>query len=251
MINFYPFSIFYQRNLLVPNSQVLRIIIKNSVASAIHLTRREENFSLPSPMALCRKLRAIGEPVFPVRKNLWTRYRVRDKVSKGKFSISTKGRVFLPSNNFSFLKFETSVHYSFGRIVEIHTIIKIIKIKKLVTRSIKGHITLISFLYLSHFQFDSVSQSNQLTFQLYLWISVSWIKKHSILSPSISKHISIQPYIYTHDKILFHDAQRSKFSREITQREKVFLPRKKSIHRCALVEILLHGSCTRNSGRHV
>lgn len=248
MINFYPFSIFYQRNLLVPNSQVLRIIIKNSVASAIHLTRREENFSLPSPMALCRKLRAIGEPVFPVRKNLWTRYRVRDKVSKGKFSISTKGRVFLPSNNFSFLKFETSVHYSF---VEIHTIIKIIKIKKLVTRSIKGHIILISFPYLSHFQFDSVSQSNQLTFQLYLWISVSWIKKHSILSPSISKHISIQPYIYTHDKILFHDAQRSKFSREITQREKVFLPRKKSIHRCALVEILLHGSCTRNSGRHV
>lgn len=150
-----------------------------------------------TPMALCRKLRAIGEPVFPVRKNLWTRYRVRDKVSKGKFSISTKGRVFLPSNNFSFLKFETSVHYSFGRIVEIHTIIKIIKIKKLVTRSIKGHITLISFLYLSHFQFDSVSQSNQLTFQLYLWISVSWIKKHSILSPSISKHISIQ-HIYIH-----------------------------------------------------
>lgn len=194
VINFYPFSIFYQRNLLVPNSQVLRIIIKNSVASAIHLTRREENFSLPSPMALCRKLRAIGEPVFPVRKNLWTRYRVRDKVSKGKFSISTKGRVFLPSNNFSFLKFETSVHYSF---VEIHTIIKIIKIKKLVTRSIKGHITLISFPYLSHFQFDSVSQSNQLTFQLYLWISVSRIKKHSILSPSISKHISIQ-HIYIH-----------------------------------------------------
>lgn len=198
VINFYPFSIFYQRNLLVPNSQVLRIIIKNSVASAIHLTRREENFSLPSPMALCRKLRAIGEPVFPVRKNLWTRYRVRDKVSKGKFSISTKGRVFLPSNNFSFLKFETSVHYSFGRIVEIHTIIKIIKIKKLVTRSIKGHITLISFLYLSHFQFDSVSQSNQLTFRTIIPLDLHFLDKETFYSIPIYFQTYIDPTIYIH-----------------------------------------------------
>ena len=149
-------------------------------------------------MALCRKLRAIGEPVFPVRKNLWTRYRVRDKVSKGKFSISTKGRVFLPSNNFSFLKFETSVHYSFGRIVEIHTIIKIIKIKKLVTRSIKGHITLISFLYLSHFQFDSVSQSNQLTFRTIIPLDLHFLDKETFYSILIYFQTYIDPTIYTH-----------------------------------------------------
>lgn len=235
---------------MVPNSQVLRIIIKNSVASAIHLTRREENFSLPSPMALCRKLRAIGEPVFPVRKNLWTRYRVRDKVSKGKFSISTKGRVFLPSNNFSFLKFETSVHYSF---VEIHTIIKIIKIKKLVTRSIKGHITLISFPYLSHFQFDSVSQSNQLTFRTIIPLDLRFSDKETFYSIPIYFQTYIDPtYIYTHMiKFCFMMRNDRNLAGKSLSVRRCFSLGKKSIHRCALVEILLHGSCTRNSGRHV
>lgn len=178
---------------------------------------------------------------------------MRDKLGKKRyffFFFSTKGRVFLPQLFFKFkihcmytiLSLNRKSMVSWNRDYKIP--------KKLVTRFdqritlfIRSFMTNIreiksaSFLYLSHlFEieiFNSTLFLNPIiSFRIITFLDLRFSNKETRSVPNLFPNIDPSIYIYTH-MIKFYfgldhqekdDAQRSKFSREISQREKVFSP---------------------------